>query len=254
VHEALDGPLLLKVHGENDSGGLMERHFEKELNNLKGTLERMARLSEESLLYSTRALLEEDKSLAEKCFSNERMINNLEIDIDHGVADFFALFQPVAIDLRFMLAIQKINNDLERIGDHCINIAQSAISLAGFRQKTGLLELPKMIAVGQAMLHDACESFFTKNLQLARTVLETDDIIDELNRANTREAIQLVKTDKTSIEMALELLRISRNLERIGDLSTNIAEEVIFHVQARVVKHHADDATPRKAEDKRHEA
>jgi phosphate transport system protein len=232
----------------------MERHFEKELNNLKGTLERMARLSEESLLYSTRALLEEDKALAEKCFSNERMINNLEIDIDHGVADFFALFQPVAIDLRFMLAIQKINNDLERIGDHCINIAQSAISLAGFRQKNGLLELPKMIAVGQAMLHDACESFFTKNLQLARTVLETDDIIDELNRANTREAIQLVKTDKTSIEMALELLRISRNLERIGDLSTNIAEEVIFHVQARVVKHHADDFKPRHNEDKRHEA
>ena len=117
----------------------MERHFEKELNNLKSTLERMARLSEESLLYSTRALLEEDKSLAEKCFSNERMINNLEIDIDQGVADFFALFQPVAIDLRFMLAIQKINNDLERIGDQCSNIAQSDISLAGIRQTNGLL-------------------------------------------------------------------------------------------------------------------
>ena len=232
----------------------MERHFEKELNNLKATLEKMARLAQESLLYSTRALLEEDKTLAEKCFSNERMINNLEIDIDHGVADFFALFQPVAIDLRFMLAIQKINNDLERIGDHCINIAQSAISVAGFRQKNGLMELPKMIAIGQTMLHDACESFFTKNLQLAHTVLETDDIIDELNRANTREAIHMVKNDATSIEMALELLRISRNLERIGDLSTNIAEEVIFHVQARVVKHHADENKSRLPEEKRHEA
>jgi phosphate transport system protein len=232
----------------------MERHFEKELNNLKATLEKMARLAQESLLYSTRALLEEDKSLAEKCFSNERAINNLEIDIDHGVADFFALFQPVAIDLRFMLAIQKINNDLERIGDHCINIAQSAISVAGFRQKCGLMELPKMINIGQTMLHDACESFFTKNLQLARTVLETDDIIDELNRANTREAIHMVKNDPTSIEIALELLRISRNLERIGDLSTNVAEEVIFHVQARVVKHHADENKIRVSEEKRHEA
>ncbi|MEO6096742.1 MAG: phosphate signaling complex protein PhoU [Fibrobacteria bacterium] len=232
----------------------MERHFEKELNNLKATLEKMARLTQESLLYSTRALLEEDKALAEKCFSNERMINNLEIDIDHGVADFFALFQPVAIDLRFMLAIQKINNDLERIGDHCINIAQSAISVAGFHEKHGLMELPKMINIGQTMLHDACESFFTKNLQLARTVLETDDIIDELNRANTREAIHLVKNDPTSIEMALELLRISRNLERIGDLSTNVAEEVIFHVQARVVKHHADENKLRISEEKRHEA
>ncbi len=219
----------------------MERHFEKELNNLKATLEKMARLTQESLDYSTRALLEQDRSLAEKTFTNERMINNLEIEIDHGVADFFALFQPVAIDLRFMLAIQKINNDLERIGDHCVNIAQSAISYANFQEKTGMLDLPKMISIGQNMLNDACESFFNKNLQLARTVLETDDIIDEMNRANTREAIQLVKNDKTSIEMALELLRISRNLERIGDLSTNIAEEVIFHVQARVVKHHADE-------------
>lgn len=238
----------------------MERHFEKELNNLKATLEKMSRLAQESLAYATRALLEQDKSLAEKTFINERAINNLEIDIDHGVADFFALFQPVAIDLRFMLAIQKINNDLERIGDHCVNIAQSAISFVGYEQKTGLLELPKMVAIGQTMLHDACESFFTKNLQLARTVLETDDIIDELNRANTREAIQMVKADKTSIEMALELLRISRNLERIGDLSTNVAEEVIFHVQARVVKHHADEMknpTQNRAsvtEEKRHEA
>ncbi len=234
----------------------MERHFEKELNNLKATLEKMSRLAQESLAYATRALLEQDKSLAEKTFLNERAINNLEIDIDHGVADFFALFQPVAIDLRFMLAIQKINNDLERIGDHCVNIAQSAISFVGYDQKTSLLELPKMIAIGQAMLHDACESFFTKNLQLARTVLETDDIIDELNRANTREAIQMVKSDKTSIEMALELLRISRNLERIGDLSTNVAEEVIFHVQARVIKHHADDLKNRAPlpEEKRHEA
>jgi phosphate transport system protein len=229
----------------------MERHFEKELNNLKSTLERMTRLTQESLLCSTRALLEEDKTLAEKCFANERAINNLEIDIDHGVADFFALFQPVAIDLRFMLAIQKINNDMERIADHCINIAQSAISVAGYQQKTGLMELPKMISIAQTMLHDACESFFSKNLQLARTVLETDDIIDELNRANTREAINLVKADKTSIEMALELLRISRNLERIGDLSTNVAEEVIFHVQARVVKHHADDHKLRAAEEKK---
>ena len=232
----------------------MERHFEKELNNLKAKLESMAGLTEESLIFASRALLEEDRTLAEKAFTNERTINNLEIEIDHGVADFFALFQPVAIDLRFMLAIQKINNDLERIGDHCVNIAQSAISYANFQQKTTLLELPKMISIGQGMLHDACESFFTKNLQLARTVLETDDIIDELNRTNTREAIQLVKNDKTSIEMALELLRISRNLERIGDLSTNVAEEVIFHVQARVVKHHADDHKGRASDERRHEA
>ena len=219
----------------------MERHFDKELNNLKAKMEKMARLAQESLSACTRALIEKDKSIAEKTFGNEREINNLEIEIDHAVADAFALHQPVAVDLRFLLAIQKINNDMERIGDHCVNIAQSAISYAGYDHRGQMLELPKMITIAQAMLGDACESFFNKNMQLARTVLESDDTLDELNRANTREAIHLVKNDKTNIELALELLRVSRNLERIGDLSTNIAEEVIFHVQARVVKHHAED-------------
>lgn len=219
----------------------MERHFDKELNHLRTTLEKMARLAQESLECSTRSMLERDRTIAEKTFANEREINNLEIEIDHHVADAFALHQPVAIDLRFLLAIQKINNDMERIGDHCVNIAQSAISLAGFPPDSQLLSLPKMVAIGKAMLGDACESFFTKNMQLARTVLESDDSLDELNRSNTREAINLVKSDKATIELVLELLRVSRNLERIGDLSTNIAEEVIFHVQARVVKHHAEE-------------
>lgn len=219
----------------------MERHFDKELNRLKSSMERMARLAQESLAACTGALLEKDKSIAEKTFAHEREINNLEIEIDHAVADCFALHQPVAVDLRFLLAIQKINNDMERIGDHCVNIAQSAISYAGYDHQNQMLELPRMITIAQAMLGDACESFFSKDMQLARTVLESDDTLDELNRANTREAINLVKGDKTNIELALELLRVSRNLERIGDLSTNIAEEVIFHVQARVVKHHAED-------------
>lgn len=219
----------------------MERHFDKELNNLRATMEKMARLGQESLDACTRAMLERDRAVAERTFANEREINNLEIEIDHHVADAFALHQPVAVDLRFLLAIQKINNDMERIGDHCVNIAQSAISLAAFPADSELLELPKMVTIAKSMLGDACTSFFTKDMQLARTVLESDDTLDELNRANTRHAIQLVKSDKTSIELALELLRVSRNLERIGDLSTNIAEEVIFHVQARVVKHHAED-------------
>ncbi len=219
----------------------MERHFEKELNNLKAMLQKMAGLAEESLALCTRALLEGNKEYAEQTFANERLINALEIDIDHHVADFFALHQPVAIDLRFMLAIEKINNDLERIGDHCVNIAQSAISYISFAEKKDLIELPKMTVIARSMLHDAVESFFTKNAQLARTVLETDDMIDDLNRSMTREVINLAKSDKASVELAFELLRVSKNLERISDLSTNIAEEMIFHVQARVVKHHAED-------------
>ena len=98
-----------------------------------------------------------------------------------------------------------------------------------------------MLELASNMFSDACRSFFNKDLETARTVLETDDMVDGLNRSNTREAIQWVKSGKLDVELALELLRISRNLERIADLSTNIAEEVIFHVQARVVKHHIED-------------
>ncbi len=219
----------------------MERHFEKELKRIRTALEKMARLSQEMLESSTQAYLLRDRALAEKAFANEREVNNLEIDIDQMVEGVFALHQPVAVDLRFLLAILKINNDLERAGDHCVNIAQSAITCAVGPEGLPELALPRMITLANAMLRDACQSFFTKDLQVARTVLESDDSLDELNRTNIREAIGMVKSGDLPLESAMELLRISRNLERIGDLSTNVAEEVIFHVKAKVVKHHHDE-------------
>lgn len=223
----------------------MERHFEKELKHLRSLMEKMGNAVKESLHLSTRALLERDKDVAESAFQLERDINAMEMEIDHLVADFFALFQPVATDLRFLLAVQKINNDLERAGDHCVNIAQSAVTCASLAPAgPGLLDIPNMVTIARNMLSDALESFMSQNPKLARTVLETDDQIDELNRSMTRQVIQQVKNDPSSIEVGLELLRVSKNLERVADLSTNIAEEVIFHVQARVVKHHAGE-TPK---------
>jgi phosphate transport system protein len=218
----------------------MERHFEKDLTDLSEKLEQMVSLCEEGLQSTTRAFLDSDATLAEPAFQNERRVNQLEIEIDHAVADCFALFQPVAVDLRFLLAILKINNDLERIGDHVVNIAQSAVTCAS-RNVPTRLELPRMLDLAATMFSDACRSFFAKDLETARAVLEADDMVDGLNRSNTREAIQLVKTGTLELELALELLRISRNLERIADLSTNIAEEVIFHVQAKVIKHHIEE-------------
>jgi phosphate transport system protein len=224
----------------------MERHFEKELTQLRDALERMFSLCHESLAATHAAFLKSEAASAEKAFRNERTINQMEIEIDHAVADCFALFQPVAVDLRFLLAIHKNNTDLERIGDHIVNIAQSAVSCAAHAPLPTRLELPRMFELAQNMFDDACRSFFAKDLETARAVLEADDMLDGLNRSNTREAIQLVKNNALDVEVALELLRISRNLERIGDLSTNIAEEVIFHVQARVVKHHAQEMEPGK--------
>ncbi|MCD6024976.1 MAG: phoU 2 [Fibrobacteria bacterium] len=217
----------------------MERHFERDLAQLRNKLEEMVRLCNESMDSASQAFLESNAQAAERAFLNERRINQLEIEIDHDVVDCFALFQPVAVDLRFLLAILKINNDLERIADHVVNICQSAVTCASQPPATRL-ELARMFELARNMFTDACRSFFDKDLQTARAVLETDDMVDGLNRSTIREAVQLVKGGTLSLESALELMRIARNLERIGDLSTNIAEEVIFHVQAKVIKHGDD--------------
>src|SRR5690606_17992160 len=142
----------------------------------------------------------------------------------------------VALDVRYLLAILEKNSALERLADHAVNIAQSAVSCATLALPTRL-ELKRMFELTQTMLRDACRSFFERDLQTARIVLEADDMIDGLNRSTTREAVQMVKAGTLSLEAALELMRIARNLERIGDLSTNIAEEVMFHVKAKVIKH-----------------
>jgi phosphate transport system protein len=219
----------------------MERHFEKSLIKLGDHLREMVTLCDESLTAAARAFNEGSVQAAEPAFVNERRINQIEIEIDHEVVDAFALFQPVAVDLRYLLAILKINNDLERIGDHTVNIAQSTVTCASTPLSTRL-ELPRMFDLTHNMFRDACRSFFEKDMHTARTVLEADDMVDGLNRSTTREAIQMVKSGALSLEAALELMRIARNLERIGDLSTNIAEEVMFHVQAKVIKHHGDEA------------
>jgi phosphate transport system protein len=218
----------------------MERHFEKTLSNLGDTLREMVALCDESLAAAARAFVEGNAQAAEPAFRNERRINQLEIEIDHAVVDAFALYQPVAVDLRYLLAILKINNDLERIGDHVVNIAQSAVTCTGGALPTRL-ELPRMFDLTRGMFNDACRGFFGKDMETARLVLEADDMVDSLNKSTTREAVQMVKAGSLSLEAALELMRIARNLERIGDLSTNIAEEVMFHVQAKVIKHQGDE-------------
>jgi phosphate transport system protein len=134
--------------------------------------------------------------------------------------------------------MQKMNKDLERIGDHAVNIAQAAVNCCGFGIEVTGPDIKVMAAITQGMLSDALTCFAEVDLQLALKVLEHDDQVDELNRAMNREVIDMAKKNIASIEAALELLRVSKNLERIADLSTNIAEDVIFQVQARDVKHH----------------
>ena len=222
----------------------MERHFQRELEGLKTSLIKMGSVVEENIAFAIRSVLEKSSDLARKVIETDKRIDSLEIEIDNTVIDLLALQQPVASDLRFIIAAQKINNDLERIGDHAVNIAEAAEKLCAIPDVELLEEIPMMADITKIMLKDALDSFILLDPAKARLVLKTDDQIDDLNRLVVRRIIELVKSNIPTIEYGLELSRVSRNLERVADLATNIAEEVIFHTQARVVKHHADEQEP----------
>ena len=216
----------------------MQRHFVEELDSLKTTLIKMGSLAEQAIDESIRAFIERRKDLAEKIIAQDERINSLEIEIDNAVVDLLALQQPVASDLRFILAALKINNDLERIGDHAVNIAESALSFAASAPRGPSVDIPRMAEITKGMLRDALDGFIHQNPELCRKVLVGDDVIDDLNRKIVGELVIAIRSDPGTIDRALELIRISRNLERVADLATNIAEEVIFVAEAQVVKHH----------------
>jgi phosphate transport system protein len=219
----------------------MERHFQQELEGVKTTLIKMGSVVEENFTDAVKAILERDEVLAKRVIASDDRVDTLEIEIDNAIVDMLALQQPVASDLRFIIAAQKINNDLERIGDHAVNLAESAITLMKSKKLDSLLEIPHMVSATKMMLRYALDSFILLDSKMARQVLETDDQIDELNRSMTLQVIGLLKGDKKMIEPGLALIRISQNLERVADMATNIAEEVIFRTQAVVVKHHAEE-------------
>jgi phosphate transport system protein len=187
------------------------------------------------------AVLDKDDDAVQTVFESEERINSLELEIDHAILDLLALQQPVASDLRFILAVQKINNDLERMGDHAVNIVQSAMALKDSPTTWMLEEIPHMAEVTLAIVKQGLDSMTLSDTSLAAAVLRADDGIDDMNRTVARKVLELVKSDPDSIAQGLELIRVSRNLERVADLTTNIAEDVIFYAQARVVKHHAEE-------------
>jgi phosphate transport system protein len=219
----------------------MERHFQRELEGLKTSLIKMGSMVEENIANAIRSVLEKSGDLAQKVIHTDKRVDALEIEIDNAVIDLLALQQPLASDLRFIIAAQKINNDLERIGDHAVNIAEAAATLCLLPKVEMLEEIPKMADITKMMLKEALDGFILLDPLKARLVLETDDQIDDLNRLVARRIIELVKNNNQIIEYGLELSRVSRNLERVADMTTNIAEEVIFHTQARIVKHHAEE-------------
>jgi phosphate transport system protein len=218
----------------------MERHFVHEIEHLQSELIRMGSAVELMVDGAVRAFLERSPDAVQAVFQQEHQVNAYEISIDNAVADILALYQPVAKDLRFLLAAMKINNDLERIGDHAVNIAQSAVTYARRPQLAIPADIPQMARITREMLRIALDGFIHGNPDQCRAVLRSDDSIDDLNRKIARDVMGVIKENADAVEQAFDLVRVSRNLERIGDLATNIAEEVIYYLEAQVVKHHVD--------------
>lgn len=219
----------------------MEYQIGKEIEHIREYAISMATLAEEAVRASTEAFLSLDTEKAKGVIINDRNINELELLIDKSVFECLALKAPVAVDLRFLFSIQKMNKDLERIGDHAVNIAQAAINCSICGNAVPNPDIQLMIRLTNEMFANAVTSFIKADSQLALKVMEQDDQIDELNKLMTRAVIDTVKNDINTVDAALELLRVSKNLERVADLSTNIAEVVIFHSQAKDVKHHTAD-------------
>lgn len=219
---------------------IKETHFQKELEELKENLLKMAAMVEKAIRESVQSLVRRDSQFAQKTFDGEDRINKMEIAIDEMCLKLLALRQPMAADLRFITSAMKIITDLERMGDQAVNIGERAISLNQEPQLKPYIDIPRMAEIAQSMVKDVLDAFVNSDSKLARSVCERDDIVDGLNDQVFRELLTFMMSDPQTVTRAVHLMIVCRCLERIADHATNIAEDVIFMLDARVIKHHAD--------------
>ena len=220
----------------------MERHFETELSDLKEQLLLMGGRAESIVRKSIESLRRSDPVLAQQVFEDDRAIDRHEIDIEERCLRLLALQQPLAGDLRAITAALKISNDLERVGDHAVNIAGGTVRLAGKPLLKPLVDIPRMADLAVGMLHEALDDFVRRDAESARRLVRRDDEVDDLNRQVFRELLSYMIEDPSTITRAMELILVARNLERVADLATNVAEEVVFIAEAKIIKHHADES------------
>ena len=213
------------------------RHFQEELEQLKTRLLEMGGLAEEEVRLAIQGLVDRDAAIIDRVLAGDAPLNALHIEIDNRSFTLLALFQPMAADLRAIVAAVKINTDLERVGDLAVNIAEAARRYASHPPVKRLIDIPRMASIAQAMLRDALDAFVRRDTALAQQVLDEDDKLDALKTQIFRELLTYMLQDPTTIEPALDLILVSRHLERIGDHATNIAEDVIYLVQGEDVRH-----------------
>jgi len=219
----------------------MERHFVRDLEELKERLLWMGSLAERAVHQATHAVLDADETLAQRVLNEEEAINELQMEIDERVVQLLALHQLMAADLRFVLAVSRINVDVERIGDQAVNIAQSAQRILRHPQVKPYVDLPRMTELAEEMVRDSLNAVVRRDVDLAKSVLVRDDQVDQLRDQIFRELLTYMMGDSSVVFPAFELILVAKNLERIGDHATNIAEDVIYIVAGQDVRHHALD-------------
>lgn len=222
-----------------------QRHFAEELDQLKHRLLTMGGLAEERIRLAVQGLTERDAGLMATVMGGDGDLNRFQLDIDDRCFKLLALHQPMAVDLRTIMAAAKINTDLERVGDLAVNIAEAGQRYITHPPVKPLVDLPRMAELAEGMLHDALDAFVSRDIERAQSVLDRDDVLDELKNQVFRELLTYMLGDPRTIEPGLDLILVSRHLERVGDHATNIAEDVIFVVAARDVRHHGTDHVTR---------
>lgn len=218
-------------------------HFQDALEQLKARLLVMAGEAEEQVRLAVQALVNRDRALAERVLQSDDVVNSLHMEIDERCFKLLALHQPVAADLRVIVSGVKINSDLERVGDLAVNIAEASLRYLEHPPVKPLIDIPRMADIAQGMLRDALNAYVVQDQALAQDVLDRDDTLDGLKGQVFRELLSFILETPAVTEAALDLILISRHLERVGDHATNIAEEVIFIASGRDVRHHAQEGS-----------
>lgn len=213
------------------------RHFHHELAELKSSLLEMSGLAESQVERSVEALLTGDLALAQEIVDRDQVVDDLELSLDRTAHELLALQQPLAGDLRFVTMAMKISNDLERVGDHAVNIARAVLQLAEMPPFSSAPELGEMARLATGMLSEALDAFVRSDPEQARRVCVSDDQVDQLYNSLFRILLTHMMEDPRRIGPAMTLLLVSKNLERIGDLATNVAEDVVFVVEGVVIRH-----------------
>ena len=216
---------------------MMQRHFDEELRELKERLLTMAGMAEQVVGKAIQALVDRNPALAEEVIREDVLIDRLEVEIEQICLDLLARYQPEAKDLRFVTMVFRIVNDLERVGDQSVNICERTLDLLKQPLLKPLIDIPRMAELAQVMLKDALDAFVNQNADLARAVCRRDEQVDHLNDQVFHELLVYMTQDPKTITRALDLILVGRNLERVADHATNIAEDVYYLVRGTTIKH-----------------